>query len=181
MRVPLGRGHIAVAKEFLHDAQIGSAIEQVGREGVSQRVRVRRRGASFVDYAPNVASADPSASPIQKDRRPRPLPDDFLANRDPGPHRLDRRLRHRNPTFLASLAPHRDDSATQIDSVEIEVAEFAHAKAASVQDFEHGVVAVPAPRWRAFVDLIGFEKSLKFVTIEDARQSTLASGGTKSE
>ena len=46
--VQLGRREVAVAEQLLHDAKIGPAVEQMGGEGVTQRVRVGRRGRPAV-------------------------------------------------------------------------------------------------------------------------------------
>ena len=43
-RVDLGRRDRRVAQQFLHDAHVRAAVEQVGREGVPQRVRRDARG-----------------------------------------------------------------------------------------------------------------------------------------
>ena len=40
MRVDLGRTEVGVSQEFLHDAQIGAVVEQMGREGMAQHVRM---------------------------------------------------------------------------------------------------------------------------------------------
>src|SRR5256886_13509862 len=43
MRVDLGGRQRAVAEQFLDRAQVGPALEQVGGEGVTQPVRVRKQ------------------------------------------------------------------------------------------------------------------------------------------
>ena len=40
MRIDLGRTEVGVSQEFLHDAQIGPVVEQMGREGMAQHVRM---------------------------------------------------------------------------------------------------------------------------------------------
>ena len=39
VRVDLCRRKVAVPEQHLHDAQIGTVVQQMGREGVTQRVR----------------------------------------------------------------------------------------------------------------------------------------------
>ena len=39
MRVQLGRGDTRMSEQLLDDAQVGAALEQMGRERVAQRVR----------------------------------------------------------------------------------------------------------------------------------------------
>src|SRR4051794_26419113 len=41
-RVDLCRGHRGVAQQLLHHADVGAAVEQVGGEGVPERVRAHR-------------------------------------------------------------------------------------------------------------------------------------------
>jgi hypothetical protein len=38
-----GRRDVGVAQQHLHRAQVGAVVQQVGREGVAQRVRRQRR------------------------------------------------------------------------------------------------------------------------------------------
>jgi hypothetical protein len=39
VRIDLRRRQVAVTKQHLHDAQVGTVIEQMGRKRVAQRVR----------------------------------------------------------------------------------------------------------------------------------------------
>jgi hypothetical protein len=42
--VDRGGGDVGMAQQQLHRAQVGAVVEQVGGEGVAQRVRRQRRG-----------------------------------------------------------------------------------------------------------------------------------------
>ena len=44
VRVALGRGEVGVPEHLLHGAEVGAALEQVGRERVAEQVRVDALG-----------------------------------------------------------------------------------------------------------------------------------------
>ena len=68
MGVVLRRREIGMAQQFLHRAQIGPTIEQMRREGVSQRMRMCRRRRPPIKKAPNIARSQSSSSAIEEDR-----------------------------------------------------------------------------------------------------------------
>jgi hypothetical protein len=53
-------------KEFLHCAQIGTTVEQMGGECVSEGVGMGWRGRASIKKASHVAGTHASALPIQK-------------------------------------------------------------------------------------------------------------------
>ena len=53
--VHLRRRQVGVAEQLLHDPQVGATVEQMGGEGVAQRVGVRRCGRPAVEQPAHVA------------------------------------------------------------------------------------------------------------------------------
>jgi len=65
MGIYLGAGQIAVAKQHLHDTQVGPMIEQMGREGVAQGMR----GQMFVNAGLGCATLDQMPKGLPGHRR----------------------------------------------------------------------------------------------------------------
>jgi hypothetical protein len=53
--VDLRGGEVLVTEELLHAAQVGAAVEQVGGEGVAQRVRMGGLEGAAIDHSSDVA------------------------------------------------------------------------------------------------------------------------------
>ena len=65
--VVLRRRQIRMSEHLLHGAEIGTSVEQVGREGVTQRVRVRRRQRAAVEEPVDVTRTEGIAPPVEED------------------------------------------------------------------------------------------------------------------
>ena len=75
VRVELGGGQAGVTEQFLHDAQIGAAFEQVGGRAVPQTVRAHvgsavDGGDGLVHDGASLADVEPTAPGAQQQRRP---------------------------------------------------------------------------------------------------------------
>src|SRR3954469_1684730 len=66
--VDLRRLQAGMAQEFLHDTKIGTSVEQMSGEGVTEGVRVgRARGAAVEDPA-HIARSEAIAAPVHEHR-----------------------------------------------------------------------------------------------------------------
>src|SRR6266705_516867 len=75
VRVALGRGQRGMAEQLLDRAQVRAAVQEVGREGMAERVRRDRREvleglARRCDDPLHAAGRQPPAAPIAKQRSP---------------------------------------------------------------------------------------------------------------
>ena len=121
--VALGGRERGVPEQLLDRPQVGALLEQVGGEGVPQRVRVNaagtRRGVDpVVENAPHRAIAQAAASAIAEDRagiveRARRQ----LARRDPPA--LERRRRGAPERHLALLVPLADDAQRALTELDV--------------------------------------------------------------
>ena len=153
----LGRRHVCinlcraerlVSEQLLDASQIGSVVEHVGREGVSECMRADRRieaGRSqiLVKLAPNASSAEPLTVFVDEHgvlvggAVARIALSHFEVPRDRG---NGRGADGRN-TFLASLASNSKLSCFTVDVVDVQSHQFADADAGRIKCFEHGPVA----------------------------------------
>ena len=74
-RVDLGGGHRRVAEQLLDDADVGAAVEQVGGEGVPQRVRRDVAGhpgplGGLDQHRPGGLAREPAAAGVEEQRSP---------------------------------------------------------------------------------------------------------------
>lgn len=71
VRVELGGGDVRVAKEFLHDTEVGPAVEEVGGEGVAEGVRMdvveAGAGGEAFDDLPDGDTVERTAKPGKKE------------------------------------------------------------------------------------------------------------------
>ena len=58
MGVVLGGGEIRMAQQFLHRSEVSPTIEQMGGEGVTQRVGMSGRGRPTIEQSPDIAGAE---------------------------------------------------------------------------------------------------------------------------
>jgi hypothetical protein len=58
MRIALRGNNICMTQEFLNCAQVGSVVEQVSGESVSQCVGMRGVNRSSIEYSPHVARGE---------------------------------------------------------------------------------------------------------------------------
>jgi hypothetical protein len=103
---------------------------------MAQSVRVRRIHRPFVKNPAHIASSEPATFRIQEKGGPRKSARHFGSRCQPVLNGFNGRKRHRDPAFFTALTPHRDDTALEINTVNIKIAQFAHTQAASVQHFK---------------------------------------------
>lgn len=144
--VDLGGGELGVTEHFLDAAEVGAGVEQVGGEAVAEFVRrdsrvqpggqemrfqsvlegTRRQGARVVPGAPEDRllriGAATEGEPV-------------------GFHGPESVGTDGNQSFFAALAEDADDGFTGVEIADSETAEFGHAEAAGVEEFENGGVA----------------------------------------
>jgi hypothetical protein len=58
MRIALGGHHICVTQKFLHCTQVGSVVEQMSGESVSQCVWMSGVNGPSIEYSPHVARGE---------------------------------------------------------------------------------------------------------------------------
>ena len=66
--VYLRGSEVGVAKQFLYRPKIGAPIQQVGCEGVSERVWMRRHWRAVIEYPANIPWRERSPSAIHEQR-----------------------------------------------------------------------------------------------------------------
>ena len=67
--VDLCRTHVGMTEQLLNRPQIGPTVEEVGGEGVPERVRVHGRRGTAVEDAPDVARGERIAPTVDEERR----------------------------------------------------------------------------------------------------------------
>lgn len=131
-----------MAQQLLNDTQICTAVEQVGRERVSQSVRVCRFEGPVIDDPAHVSRTESSSTPIEEDRVVRCLVGcEIPATLQPGGDGLGGRSTEWNHPLLRTLAPHDDGPTREVDIVAAETAEFRNTQPTAVEQFEHRIVA----------------------------------------
>jgi hypothetical protein len=151
VRVALGRRQRRVTEQLLDDADVRTALEQVGREGVPQRVRGHVAEAGCVAARPTAvrASRAPRRSPRVLSSSASVVRGPSSAGRPVGEvvaERVDRRLAERGDPFLRALAEQPHLALREVQGGEVERAGLGHAGAAGVQQLEQGPVPQPDRR-----------------------------------
>ena len=155
-RVDLRRRHRGVAEQFLDDADVGAAVEQVGGEGVPQRVRRDLRRStpaprSAADRRIDQALCRDSGPPrtLRNSAPPRTPARPVGRQRRPGPHQVvldgpQRVAADRDDPLLAALAgqPHRRLPAVEV--VDGQPDRLGDARAGAVEQLQQRPVAQPA-------------------------------------
>src|SRR5215218_6401654 len=134
MAVDLRGRERAVAEQFLDDAEIGPALDEVSGERVAEAVRVG-------EEPPQGARVEPAAPHREKQR--------YLGStNEAGPPlaEIERKpvrclLSERDDALLAALAPHVQRLLLEVDVSEVEVDRLAAAEAGRVDELEQGAVA----------------------------------------
>ena len=89
MGVALRGRHIGMTEQLLHGAQVGAAIEQMRREGMSQRVRMSRRRRTSIEDPAHITWREPTAALVAKQLI---AGDDLSTKTKPPAQRIHRRL-----------------------------------------------------------------------------------------
>src|SRR5678816_3741363 len=163
MRIPLRRRQRDVAEQFLDRAQVGTALEQMRREGVPQRVRAdpepRTAQTDVAGHQPLHASARQAGTPEVNEQRVtlclralralrvlRVLRGSQLAEQripvfQPPRERLLRRVVEWNNPLLRALPHHPHHPGAQVDVLNVEADKLAQAQAGRVEQLEDRAVA----------------------------------------
>ena len=155
MRVLLGGGQARVTQQLLDGTQVGSPVEQMGRECVAQRVRRNRPGEPYQTGFPQVAlhygahgSVGKASTPgVQKNGLRVPAgPLDAGPDPEPGAQRVGCDLTERDHPLLATLSEDPEDPVVRVEVGEVETDQFRHPQSRSVQEFENGEIAAAERR-----------------------------------
>ena len=146
--VDLGGRNIGVAKQQLHDAQVGTVVEQMGGEGVAQHVRreLFRGNAGDrripLDELPESLAGHGAATggdeqgvalPALEDFRPR------LVQIAAEP--VDGLFAEWHQALLAAFAEGAQHAFVETDFVQFQIDQLGNAQARGVEGFQHGAVA----------------------------------------
>ena len=140
--VELRRGQRRVAEQFLDDAQVGAALEQVGGRAVAQPVRadVRcpvDRGDRLVHDRAGLPLIEAAAAGTDQQRRARLRRSQCGAPvGQPRRQRRLGRLAERDGALLVSLAQHPQQPAGCVDVIDVQAAQLADPNAGGVQQLD---------------------------------------------
>src|ERR1700722_3190941 len=161
MSVNLRGRDVAVPEHLLHGAEIGTALEQMRRKTMAQRMRTDPResriigGPSFERLEKSLAghrAAEPRDeyggytarnflfSVIVDNRRI----ENLVAAIEVGLQRANRGTAHRHHPLLAALAKHDDRARREVHLIQLQTYQLGDPQAASVGHFEHRALAKSA-------------------------------------
>ena len=137
-----------MAEQFLHDAQVGAAVQQMRRVGVPQGMGMGRRVCVMIQDPLYVARPEAVAAQVhQQGHRvavgplaQTPRIELVAATVAPGGEQCHRRLAEGHSAGLGTLADHLDVGAAGPDGATVEPAELGDPQAAAVEQFEHQAV-----------------------------------------
>ena len=137
MGVDLSRGETLVAKQFLHDTKVRATFEQVRGVSVAKRVWVDVPSRDpVVENSPDVARPEAISTTVEEKRLSRGILPDHLIScvLQPEANRVETLLMERNDPLLAALSHDPEQALIEVDAVQIEIAQFTHAKSGSIED-----------------------------------------------
>jgi hypothetical protein len=164
-----------MAEQFLHRAQVGAALEQVGRERVAQSVRSQRGlqagRARAIDHGlehPTRTQRPPVAVEPQRARIERTrVAHQLLARRQPRGDRLARRAAEQRQPFLLPFAEHPHDAFVEIERLDRHAGALGDTAAGRVEHFEDRAIARTL---RRFVERLR-QQQVDFAGGEEARHA----------
>src|SRR5215469_17516591 len=148
VRVDLCGREVAVTEQHLDYAQIGAVVQQMGREGVAQRVRRELLGDASLariafDDVPEGLPRHAIAAPRREQVIGLSLEQDLAARTATefleGAHRL---LAERDEAFPIALAEDTDHPLVEVDLTLAQVHQLRYSQPGGVQHFQHSAVAV---------------------------------------
>lgn len=153
MCVDLCGADIGMAEQFLDDAEVGAAAEEVGGEAVTQDVR---RDAFEQPAAPaELFDEHPEADALERLAGSRKKQQIAAMVIDPGTtigeimlNRIDRGPADRDNAFLHPLAQHADAADLHVEVANLELTELGRTQAARVEKFDDREVAQIERRFR---------------------------------
>ncbi|MCU1469821.1 MAG: family metallopeptidase [Glaciihabitans sp.] len=140
MRIQLRRSEARMPEHLLDGAQVGAAIQQVGRGSVAQRMRPGGSGAGDLseqarDELINRATVDAFAAGAEEERLVR-IAEELVATTLPGDDGSLCRNTKGDDAFLRPLAGNPHGQSLKIDIGKIEADYLAHAKGGCVEQFD---------------------------------------------
>ena len=136
-------------KHFLNGAQIGAALEHMGREAMAKHMRMQigdaHRFTRMRHNAMHRLARHARASGIQEHRRRAFALHGKLRTKAVIYIRPQRRLgrsRNRHEALARALAEHAHHPTVEINAAHIEAHEFACTQTAAIQNLEHRLVAL---------------------------------------
>jgi hypothetical protein len=147
VRVELRGGDVGVAEHLLQGAQVAAAGEEMGREGVAQRVRAHLvgepgRGGVALDDLVEALAREPGPAPVHEQLRLPAVADQARpAALEVDRERAGRRGPDRDEPLLVALAARAQDARLEVDVPRLERDRLRRAQAARVHDLEQRAVA----------------------------------------
>ena len=144
--VDLRCSDVAVAEEFLHDAEVGAAAEEVGGEAMAERVggNALEQAAAAAVFLHQHPQADPLhrlAAAGEEQKFQRPALQFRAALFEIARNRLSCGLAERNDALLHSFSQHPHATDLQIGVANFYLAQFGGSQAACVKKLQNRDVA----------------------------------------
>lgn len=182
--VDLGGDDVGVAEEFLDDAEVGAAGEEVGGEGVAEGVGVDGADAGTFGHAADELPEDDAGDGAAGAGDEEAIGVGFGAGGFDGQEEGaeffyvffeggDGGGADGDDAFLVAFAQDADDAQVEVEVVEGEFGEFRGAQAAGVEEFDDGLVA----ECEAVAGFGGVEEGGHLVAAEDVGEFFPLVGG----
>jgi len=141
--VVLCRREIGMSEEFLDGTKVGTAVEQMCRERMAERVRMCGRRRPSIEKATYISGAESRSSSIEEHgvSRGRRRGEHSTTVTDPLLECIDRRRAQGDDSLFAALPPDDDALAGQIEILGTQATHFGHAESTPVEQFENGIIA----------------------------------------
>jgi len=136
-----------VAEHLLDRAKVGSALQEMGREGVAEEVGVHASGLEarsireLAEDQERTGARQRTAPGIEEELGPVPAVQVWTAEREVSPHGLRGRTPERDQALLVSLAEDPDHSLVEGDATFLEPDRLGDAQAGSVEQLDERTVA----------------------------------------
>lgn len=146
MGVDLGREYVLMSQQLLHLADVGTALQKVCGEGVSQRVRAY----SLLDAGTRSGLADDGEDHHARKFRPSIVKkNDILAalflfaRLHVELYAVASYTAYRHHTLLVAFARHADETLAKEEIADLQLAQFAYAQTAGVEQLQNRLIAKP--------------------------------------
>jgi len=152
VRVALRRSEIRVPEHLLDGTEVGAALEQVRREGVSEQMGVdpRRLEPCLVGELSQdeecAGTRQWAATCVQEQLGPVASVEMGTTEREVTPHRFGGWASERDESLLATLSDHSDDSLLERDAALVQADRLRDTQAGPVEELDER--SVPKGTWR---------------------------------
>ncbi len=152
VRVALRRPEVGVPQHLLHRAEVGAALEEVGRERVPEEVRVH---TTWLEAGPvgqlaedeeRAGARECPAARVQEQLRAVPTIEVRTAECEVAANGFGGRPPERHEALLATLAEHAHDSLLDRDAALLEPGRLRHTEACAVEELHERAIAEGARR-----------------------------------